>query len=128
MFICVTRHGCISPDYSVFNANPNRDVNVKFYEYVFRSPRQVAQFANASRGVGEGFNRLYTPAFGAIETIYPPIEEQNEIIEYLDQLKKKHVAISKKIEEELTCLEELKTRLISDVVTGKLDVRGVDVP
>lgn len=75
MFIKVDKAGCVSPDYSVFNPSNDRCVNVKFYEYVFRSPLQVEQFANASKGLGTGFNRLYTPAFGAIYTVYPPKEE-----------------------------------------------------
>jgi type I restriction enzyme S subunit len=32
------------------------------------------------------------------------------------------------IEREISLLHEYRTRLISDVVTGKLDVRGVAVP
>lgn len=128
MFICVTRNGCVSPDYSVFNPSADRYVNVKFYEYVFRNPLQVEQFANASRGLGTGFNRLYTPAFGAIYTVYPPKEDQDTIVEYLDSVKKKHTEVIEKIEIEIQNLIELKSRLISDVVTGKIDVRDVVIP
>lgn len=128
MFICVTCEGCVSPDYSVFNPSKDRYVNVKFYEYVFRNPFQVEQFANASRGVGSGFNRLYTPAFGAIYTVYPPQEEQDEIVDYLDNLKKKYQVTIEKIEAEIETLREMKNKLISDVVTGKIDVRNIVIP
>lgn len=128
MFICVTCKGCVSPDYSVFNPSKDRYVNVKFYEYVFRNPLQVEQFANASRGVGSGFNRLYTPAFGAIYTVYPPQEEQEEIVEYLDGLRNKYRATIEKIETEIKTLHEMRDRLVSDVVTGKIDVRDIAVP
>ena len=128
MFICVTCEGCVSPDYSVFNPSKDRYVNVKFYEYVFRNPLQVEQFANASRGVGSGFNRLYTPAFGAIYTVYPPQEEQDEIVDYLDNLKKKYQVTIEKIEAEIETLREMKNKLISDVVTGKIDVRNIVIP
>lgn len=128
MFICVTREGCVSPDYSVFNPSKDRYVNVKFYEYVFRNPLQVEQFANASRGVGSGFNRLYTPAFGAIYTVYPPKEEQDAIVEYLDGLKEKYKTATDVIESEIEALHEMKDRLISDAVTGKIDVRNISIP
>lgn len=128
MFICVTRDGCVSPDYSVFNPSSERYVNVKFYEYVFRNPLQVEQFANASRGVGSGFNRLYTPAFGAIYTVYPPQTEQDEIVDYLDKLKSKYQATIDKVELEIASLHEMRDRLVSDVVTGQIDVRGIEVP
>lgn len=128
MFIRVGRSGCVSPDYSVFNASADRYVNVKFYEYVFRSPLQVEQFANASRGLGTGFNRLYTPAFGAIYTIYPPQEEQDAIVEYLDNLTQKFDAMIQKKEEQIERLKELKTLLISDAVFGKVDVTKVSIP
>ncbi|MDO5311715.1 MAG: restriction endonuclease subunit S, partial [Clostridia bacterium] len=128
MFIRVNRSGCVSPDYSVFNASADRYVNVKFYEYVFRSPLQVEQFANASRGLGTGFNRLYTPAFGAIYTIYPPQIEQDAIVKYLDNLAQKFDVMIQKKEEQIERLKELKTLLISDAVFGKVNVTGVHVP
>ena len=128
MFICVTRNGCVSPDYSVFNPSAERYVNVKFYEYVFRNPLQVEQFANASRGVGSGFNRLYTPAFGAIYTVYPPQEEQDAIVKYLDEIQVKYKNAIEKIEEEIETLHDMKDRLVSDTITGQIDVRKIEIP
>ena len=128
MFIHADKDGCVSPDYSVFSASKERELNVKFYEYVFRSHIWVEQFANASRGVGSGFNRLYTPQFGSIYAVYPRLNEQNQIVEYLDrkmlQLNKLICQIEKRIE----CLEELKTTLISNIITGKIDVRDIEIP
>ena len=34
----------------------------------------------------------------------------------------------RKIDKNIELLQELRARLISDVVTGKIDVRGVEVP
>ncbi len=128
MFIHVTRNGCVSPDYSVFNPSSERYVNVKFYEYVFRNPLQVEQFANASRGVGSGFNRLYTPAFGAVFTVCPPQDEQDAIVEYLDALKDKYNVVIENLDTEIQSLIELRDRLVSDVVTGQIDVRDIEIP
>ena len=101
---------------------------MKFYEYVFRNPLQVEQFANASRGVGSGFNRLYTPAFGSIYTVYPPQAEQDAIVDYLDKIKMEYQSVIGKIEDEIETLHEMKDKLVSDAVTGKIDVRDVEVP
>lgn len=37
-------------------------------------------------------------------------------------------AIISTISKEIGILHEFKTRLISDVVTGKIDVRGIEIP
>lgn len=39
-----------------------------------------------------------------------------------------YIGLIETIQKEITALDDLKTRLISDVVTGKTDVRGVEIP
>lgn len=128
MFICATRSGCVSPDYSVFSPQAKRYVNTLFYEYVFRNSLQVEQFANASRGIGTGFNRLYTPEFGAIYTIYPPREEQEQIVRFLDARCAEIDRLIAAKQAQITNLHDLKSSLIADVVTGQIDVRDVTIP
>lgn len=68
----------------------------------------------------EKYNNLPVPL--------PPIEEQVRIVEFV---KHKIVQIEAAIENEkmqIQALHEFKTRLISDVVTGKIDVRGIEIP
>lgn len=125
MFICADKDGCVSPDYSVFEAIDINTTSVKFYEYVFRNHIWVSLFANASKGIGTGFNRLYTPQFGAIKTIFPPYEEQNAIVAYLD---KKCAEIDELVTRRQAIIErlkELKQSIIADVVTKGLNP---DVP
>lgn len=58
----------------------------------------------------------------------PPLEEQKDILQYLDyELSKIDNTIESK-KKEIACLREFKTRLISDAVTGKIDVRDVEIP
>ena len=128
MFICADKSGCVSPNYSVFERSKDRYVNVKFYEYVFRNPVWVQQFANASKGVGSGFNRLYTPQFGAIYTVYPPQEEQDEIVEYIQKRCELLDSTIEKLNKEIALIEEYRTSLISDVVCGKVDIRDIVIP
>ena len=77
---------------------------------------------------GEPNNRLYTPAFGSIYTVYPPQAEQDAIVDYLDKIKMEYQSVIGKIEDEIEILHEMKDKLVSDAVTGKIDVRDIEVP
>ena len=59
---------------------------------------------------------------------FPNISKQQEIVCYLDKQCSAIDTITDKINAEIALLHEYRTRLVSDVVTGKMDVRGVDVP
>ena len=58
----------------------------------------------------------------------PPIEEQTDIVDYLDMKCEAIDNIIAKKHKQIQLLQELKTRLIADVVTGKIDVRGIEIP
>ena len=121
MFAKAEIDGCVSPEYSVFSPLSD-DVCVDFFAHLFRTNQYVAHWANLSRGVGDGFNRLYTPQFHSVFAIVPPIEEQKAIVEYIQQ---KNAAIDEMIANlraEIDFLTEYKQRLIADVVTGQLKV------
>lgn len=53
----------------------------------------------------------------------PPPGYQEELVEYLDEQLEKYSETYKKIHQEIELLKEYKTALISEVVTGKVDVR-----
>lgn len=58
----------------------------------------------------------------------PPIDEQLGILEHIQE---KSVEIDQAIsraQHEIELMREYRTRLISDVVTGQVDVRGIEVP
>ena len=52
------------------------------------------------------------------------LDEQNQIVNYLNNEISKINLIIKKVEETITLLEEYKTSLIHHVVTGKIKVTG----
>lgn len=53
----------------------------------------------------------------------PPIEEQNAIVEYIESKTNKIDTMVEALKAEIDRLTEYKQRLISDVVTGQIDVR-----
>lgn len=60
--------------------------------------------------------------------VLPPMEEQKEIATYLEALHLKYTQIKDLYQSEINTLEEYKTKLISDVVTGQIDVRSIEIP
>ena len=58
----------------------------------------------------------------------PPIDEQREIARQCDEVEKQINEMISGINKEITLVEELRTKLISDVVTGQVDVRNVKIP
>lgn len=57
-----------------------------------------------------------------------PLDEQQRIAEYLDQKNPQIDEAIAEIKKEISLVEELKVKLISDVVTGQVDVRNEVIP
>lgn len=53
----------------------------------------------------------------------PPPEEQKRIMRWLEERLQSSEAVTPRSRRQIDLLDELRTRLIADVVTGKLDVR-----
>jgi type I restriction enzyme S subunit len=66
--------------------------------------------------------------YGQFQIPLPTIENQQKIIESLDIETAKFSVLVASIEKEVFLLIEYRNSLISNVVTGKIDVRGVVVP
>lgn len=71
---------------------------------------------------GSAQPKLTQEALMNIHLIEPTIEEQNQIANYLDEKLSQINLIKEKYQEEIELLKEYKTALISEVVTGKVDV------
>ncbi len=116
--------GLVSPDYAVFD--PIGHVNVEYLGELFRSRNVRVKFRAESKGLGtgtSGFLRLYNDRLGAIHVALPPSEEQGAILNGLaGDLSSINTTMSR-LEREIDLLREYRTRLVADVVTGKLDVR-----
>jgi type I restriction enzyme S subunit len=121
VFSLAQERGVVSPDYTVFR--PNRPMEPRYFEAVFRTPACRVELRQRAKGIVEGFWRLYTDDFYDIRVPIPPVAEQKAIIETLgSKLVKLNSAITF-TEREIALLQEFRTRLLADVVTGKVDVR-----
>jgi type I restriction enzyme, S subunit len=117
--------GLVSPAYVV--ARPRISVSSEFFEFLFRTNDCKNEINRNSRGIVSDRNRLYWDQFKRLYLPLPPYDEQIEIVKHIkDATADINVAIDR-THREIDLIREYRTRLITDVVTGKLDVRGVAV-
>ncbi|MFW5727361.1 MAG: restriction endonuclease subunit S [Spirochaetia bacterium] len=113
--------GVISPDYTVLR--PKNIESAKYFELVLTSSIIRPELRCRVKGLVEGFWRLYTDDFYDIRLPVPPIHKQLNIVRQIKRETAELDAAIKTSEHEIDLIREYRTRLISDVVTGKLDVR-----
>ncbi len=58
----------------------------------------------------------------------PSLDEQESIVSFIQHISKSIDTAITRTQREIDLIQEYRTCLIADVVTGKLDVRGVEVP
>ena len=121
VFALAQQSGVISPDYTVLR--PNKVTKTEYYEQVLRSPSCRGEFRKRAKGIVEGFWRLYTDDFNEIRLPLPPKDEQCSIVKWIRSSRSRTDRSVAVAERQIDLLQEYRTRLIADVVTGKLDVR-----
>ena len=72
---------------------------------------------------GMGVPHLFQADINKFLLVMPPIHEQLSIVEYVEKETSRTDTIISKSEKEVELLQEYRTALISEVVTGKIDVR-----
>ena len=83
--------------------------------------------------VGAGGVTRYGLSHAAIQSVWiplPPLSEQADIVSHLEVETTHMDAARDRAQREIELLREYRTRLMADVVTGKLDVRAAaaDLP
>jgi type I restriction enzyme S subunit len=101
-------------------------IEPRFLAYVLHSEAGRTQFkTNEYGGTKQGLS------LNDVKSVFipvPPLPQQKAICADLDtRVAGFNEAISR-LEREITLLREYRTRLIADFVTGKLDVRNLDLP
>ena len=114
----VKNSGITSPAYSRFVVHEG--FYNAYYDFLLRSIDDAKVFVHLSKNLRSS---LTETDFGALPTVVPPLLEQEQIVEYLNNIiaaidnlvKKKHLY--------LTELESYKKSLIFEYVTGKKEVQ-----
>lgn len=119
VFARAKQAGVVSPDYTVLR--PKRGTSVQYCESLFKTPMYVGEFRRRTKGIVEGFWRLYTDDFYDVSALLPPPEEQDKIVAYL-RVQDAHIARFIKTKRDLIgLLTEQKLRIIDHAVTRGLD-------
>lgn len=90
--------------------------------------RSLEVATRSMRGYGVSIESLNYGMWKNLVVILPPASEQRQLVDSMDQSTSAVGEAISTAEREIALLREYRTRLIADVVTGKLDVRGVAVP
>jgi len=117
----VPTDGLVSPDYTV--ARPRQNVNPYYFSYLFRTDFYKNEINRFSHGIVPDRNRLYWDQFKQMPSICPPYEEQSRIVAFLDREVGKIKQLTGKIEKMISTLQEYRSALIGNVVTGKVNVQ-----
>ena len=113
--------GLVSPDYAVYCSTGKS--NLKYLEYIFKTPQCIGEFRKKSTGIAAGLMRLYTEGLFSIYLPYPALSEQEEIAEYLNERCAGIDALIVKKQQYLIEIENYKKSLIYEYVTGKKEVK-----
>jgi type I restriction enzyme S subunit len=113
-FVVLSSLGIIRPNHDKFDSNFLREWLV--------SDLNVNQMLSLIQG--SALTRITITIIKNLFVLVPPIEEQRSIMEWLKTKVESINDICQRVESEIDLLKEYKTALISEVVTGKVDVRN----
>lgn len=120
-------HGVVSPSYSTYHQIGNV-YDSAYLDYMLRSKPLVDEYYVRSTGIRKSRLRLYPEQLLDMFFPVPPMEEQKLIAAVITEKTQAVNHFIAAIEKQIDRINELRLRLISDVVTGQVDVRGIEVP
>jgi type I restriction enzyme S subunit len=109
----------INATFGAFMMRYRSKIDKKFTLYLVRTT--LAQYK--SKFATSTINQLTNTMIGDMQVPVPPISEQQEIANYLDEKTAKIDKLINELNNQLAELAEYKQAVISEAVTGKVDVR-----
>jgi hypothetical protein len=99
------------------------EIDPRFVVYLMSSSTWLNWIQSICRAGGGFRYRVSRSMLGAIQVPVPAFPEQQAIVQHIDDATASLAKPIKHFEREIEFLQGYRTRLIADVVTGKLDVR-----
>ena len=121
-FGAVRTDGMISPAYVVAKPKKNIELDSRYIEALLRTPSAIEEMHRYSHGITDFRLRLYWPEFKNIRVCVPPIEEQQEIADFIDIKTSQIDELIAKKEKAIEEINTYKKSLIYEYVTGKKEV------
>ena len=116
-------NGIVSPSYNVYQLKSSEYLP-KYYDYLYRIPNHITEIIRWSKGIWHSRWRLYPDSFFSMFTITPPFSEQTQIVNFLDRKTQQIDELIATEQRKIELLKEYRQSLISEAVTGKIDVRN----
>lgn len=113
--------GIVSPAYFVYEFI-DESFDKKYFHYLLRNKSYTIEFMRLSGGIRVGQWDLPAEAFENTLVLIPPIEEQQQIADYLDKKCKEIEGVIADKQSQIETLESYKKSLIYEYVTGKKEV------
>lgn len=104
--------GITSPAYCVYRAKENN--NPEYFGYLFATNLLKTEFRKKSTGIIDSRLRLYSDKFFSIFSVVPPVEEQNQIVEYIKTQSQKINHFIAKKQQFVALLKEQRQSVIND--------------
>ena len=117
--------GLVSPSYGVYRPIKLERLGQDYIDSLLRIEAYRTNYLIRSTGITSSRLRLYPESFLDIPLLCPPNTEQAAIVDYIDKATSEIDTAIARARRQIELLQEYRTRLIADVVTGKLDVREV---
>lgn len=117
--------GCVTWHYIVLL--PQEMVCTQYFKWLLKSKSYIKALQGTSEFIRDGQDLRYSN-FVKVDLPLIPLEEQKAIAEYITTAVAEIDNALPVFQKEIELLREYRTRLISDVVTGQIDVRDVVVP
>jgi len=100
----------------------SKHVVIKYYFYLLKAAKEILN----SLGKGTTFIELGTYSLESLNIPLLPKNEQEQIVQYLNYETQKIDTLIEKIKKQIEYLNEYRISLITNAVTGKIDVRGIN--
>ena len=113
--------GVTSPAYDILRQIV--PMEPRFYDRLFRCGACFSEFRRYSRGIMDMRLRLYFEELGQMLMPYPPMEEQVDIVQFLQRETDMLESLILEVSQSIALLKERRSAIISAAVTGKVDVR-----
>lgn len=112
--------GVTSPAYDIYI--PSDTIESRFYHHYFRTKGFSGDCYTRGKGIMAMRWRTYSDQFRDIKVVVPPLDEQQEILEYLDTQTDEIDSLMGKKEQFIVELESYKKSMIYEIVTGKKEI------
>jgi type I restriction enzyme S subunit len=116
--------GIISPSYGVYRPLDDSPLQPAYANLLLRTRPYIDEYTCRSTGIRASRLRLYPDRFLTVPIVCPPAGEQADIVGRVMEATGDLDAAVDAALREVELLQEYRTRLVEDVVTGRCDVRA----